>query len=469
MSAKKNNISFGLFALAIVFLFNPNLAIIDPLPDFIGYILLSVALTKVTFLSETLYDAKRAFERMVIIDVGKVISIFWIFGMDAISERNTSLLLWSFIFGVLEIAFAIPAFVKLFDGLAYLGNFYPNTSIHGGADLKRKRSKKRSYTDSAKIFTVFFVISKAVLSFLPEIASLGESTYDETSRLFNMYRYIGVLRGFCILPIFIVGALWLFTLVRYFVRISKDRELIGALNDAYSQKQLTKCGAFVIKDVKIAGFFMVIAAVFSIDFNLDGINVLPDIIVVIALGISLFYFSKTAKFNKLFSIITFVLFAIFTLFEDYVRYYFAYNFYYNAIEKNGKAFAFYLVTVIAVAIEGALLVLIYVAMAKAVRSVVSEHTGYVLGKEIESDAEKTQILAVQKRLNKNFSVLADVAILVALSETFVSLYGAFYAFLNKNFGWMSLIGIIFGLLLIGMTVKAVSELKEAVQTKYMLE
>ena len=135
MSAKKNNISFGLFAVAIVFLFNPNLAIIDPLPDFFGYILLSVALTKVAFLSETLYDAKRAFERMVIIDVGKVISIFWVFGMEAVSERNTSLLLWSFIFGVLEIAFAVPAFLKLFEGLSYLGNFYPNTSIHGGGSL----------------------------------------------------------------------------------------------------------------------------------------------------------------------------------------------------------------------------------------------------------------------------------------------------------------------------------------------
>jgi hypothetical protein len=196
---------------------------------------------------------------------------------------------------------------------------------------------------------------------------------------------------------------------------------------------------------------------------------LPDIVVIIALGISLFYFSKTAKLKKPFVLVSFALFAVATLFEDFVRYYFVENFYYNAIEKNHEAFVMYLVTVIAVAIEGLMLVLVYLSVAKSLKTVISEHTGYVVGKEINSEGEQKQILAVQRGLNKNFYALADVAILCALAETFTSLYGAFYAFLNKNFGWMSLISISCGLILVGMTVKAVSALKEAVQTKYMLE
>ena len=116
-----------------------------------------------------------------------------------------------------------------------------------------------------------------------------------------------------------------------------------------------------------------------------------------------------------------------------------------------------------------MLVIVYVVFARALKTVVFEHTGYVLGKEINTEGEKKQILAVQERLNKNFSRLADYAIICALADTFASLYGAFYAFLNKNFGWMTLISISCGFLLVGMTVKAVSELKEAVQTKYMLE
>ena len=277
------------------------------------------------------------------------------------------------------------------------------------------------------------------------------------------------MRAFCAIPIFFVGIAWLVSVIKYFVRISKDKVFVNAVNAEYSQKELTKIGAFVIKDVKIATFFMILASVFSIDFDLDGINILPDILVVASLGLSLFYFSKTAKIKKGFCIGAFVIFAFVTVLEDYSKYYFDDNFYYNAISKNGEAFGAYLVTVVAAAIEGLMLALILAAMAKAIRSVVVQHTGYVLGKEIESEGEQKQIAVVQARLNKNFSRLIDFAVVCALADTFGSLYGAFYAFLNKNFGWMSLLSIICGLLLVGMTVKAVSELKEAVQTKYMLE
>lgn len=464
MNARKKNISFGMIAVAFVFLFNPNIAIIDPLPDLIGYVILSIALSKISMISETLYDAKRAFERLVILDAGKIISIFWVFGIDAVSERNTSLLLWSFVFGFLEIIFAVPAYLKLFEGLSSLGNFHPNTAIHG-----KKARKKNSYTDSIKSFSAFFVVFKAIFTIMPELTAIDSITYDETSRFFDMYRYIGVIRGLCVIPILIIGFVWLVSVIKYFIRVSNDKAFRDSLNAEYSQRKITKTGAFIIKDVKIATVFMVIASIFSIDFNMDGINILPDILVVVLLGLSLFYFSKTAKVNKAFSVIVFSLFVVITLFEDYIRYYFAENYYYNAINKNAEAFNVYLITVIAVAIEGILLVLLYVAMARSLRFVISEHTGYVVGREIESEGEKKQILAVQSNLNKNFFVLIDFAVICALADTFGSLYGAFYAFLNKNFGWMSLLSIACGLLLVGMTVKAVSELREAVQTKYMLE
>lgn len=460
----KKNIFWGAFAISFIFLFNPNVAIIDPLPDMIGYLILSLALSKIAMINETLYDAKRSFEKLIILDVGKLITIFWVFGIDAASERETSLLLWSFVFGILEILFAIPAYVKLFDGLSSLGDFYPNDSIHG-----KKKSRKRSYTDELKSFSIFFIILKAVFTCLPEVTALNSSVYSEGSVLSGMYRYINVIRGLCILPVFIVGIIWLIFACKYFFRVSRDTNFVRAVNEAYAQRQITKAGAFVIKDIKIASAFMVIAAVFSFDFTLDGVNLLPDIIVVFSLAIALFYFSKTVRIKKGFAVTSFVLFSVVTILEDVARYYFAKNFYYNAIDKSKEAFGFYLLTVIAVAAEGILLVIVYFAVARALKSVVAEHSGFVLGREIESEAERRQISVVQARLNKNFLRLSDFAVLCALADTFASLYGAFYAYLNKNFGWVSLVSGACGLLLIGMTVKAVGELKEAVQTKYMLE
>ena len=447
---KSFKIFWGAFAIAFLFLFNPTVAIIDPLPDLIGYLILSLALSKVAMINETLYDAKRSFERLVILDAGKIIAILWTFGIEAASEQDTSLLLWSFVFGVLEALFAIPAYVKLFEGFTLFGNFHPNTSVLG-----KKGDKKRSYTDSFKALSIFFVVFKAVLTVIPEISALSTSTYEETSVLVIFYKYVNVVRLLCALPIFVVGVIWLITAWQYFFRISRDSQFVNSINEAYNKKKTTKIGTFVIKDIKIASVFMVIAAIFSIDFNLDGVNILPDIAVVIFLGIALFYFAKTAKIKKAFVIVTFSLFTVFTVIEDFVRYYFSENFYYNAINKSAEAFDFYILTVIAVAIEGVL--------------IVSEHTGYVVGKEINDEGQQRQILATQNDLNKNFSRLSDIAILCAIADTFASLYGAFYAFLNKNFGWVGLLSGACGLLLIGVTVKAVSELKEAVQIKYMLE
>ena len=467
MLAKKEKnfkIFWGAFAIAFVFLFNPNVAIIDPLPDLIGYLILSLALSRVAMINETLYDAKRSFERLVVLDAGKLIAIVWTFGIEAASERDTSLLLWSFVFGVLEVLLAIPAYVKLFEGFTLFGNFHPNTSILG-----IKESKKKSPTDFFKALSVFFVIFKAIFTCLPEISVLSVSTSGDVSTLSIFYQYINVVRLLCALLVLVVGVIWLVTAWKYFFRISRDTQFVNSVNDAYNKKKTTKTGAFVIKDIKIASLFMVIAAIFSIDFNLDGVNILPDVAVVIFLGIALFYFAKTAKIKKAFPIIAFSLFAAFSIFEDFVRYNFSENFYYNAINKSEEAFNSYILTVVAVAIEGILLVVIYLAMARAMKKVVAEHTGYVVGKDISSEGEQRQILATQKELNKNFSRIADMAILCAIADTFASLYGAFYAFLNKNFGWVGLLSGTCGLLLVGMTVKAVSELKEAVQTKYMLE
>ena len=94
---------------------------------------------------------------------------------------------------------------------------------------------------------------------------------------------------------------------------------------------------------------------------------------------------------------------------------------------------------------------------------------YLLGGYCGTAAEQKQIEVIHNRLSKNFSRLADFAAICALADLFYSLYGAFYAFLDKNYGWMSLVSVAAGLLLVGMTVKAVSELRESVQTKYMLQ
>ena len=151
-SKREAQIPWIAFSVAFLFIFNPNISIVDLLPDFFGYIILSVSLVKLSMISEGLVEARKAFERMIIIDGAKLLALIWVFGIDVSSARSSSLLLFSFVFGVFEIIFLAPAFIKLFEGFGELGNFHVNTSIHGS-----KKNGGKSYTEKIRNFSVFFV------------------------------------------------------------------------------------------------------------------------------------------------------------------------------------------------------------------------------------------------------------------------------------------------------------------------
>ena len=457
-------VSWGLMALAFVFLFNPNISVVDILPDFLGYIILSLALLKVSMLCEGLAEARRAFERLILIDGAKIMVMVWIFGVNSSNDRTTSLLLWSFIFGALEMIFVLPAFIKLFNGFTELGNFYDNTAIHGS-----RRSGGESYTDKLKALSVVFVALKAIMACLPELTALGNTSYDETSTFFDLYRYIGVMRGLCFTPVLIVGGVWLAHVIKYFLRIKADKALCEGVSTAYAERVLPKRGLFTIRNVRVATWFFVAAMVLTLDVKLEEVNIAPDILVAVLAAIAFAFFCKTTKLSKSAPTVMMSLFGVSTLLSVFAEKYFHANYNYNAMTKSSQALVAYLIYVGAVALQGILFVCMLAVIFKGIRKVIREHTGYVQGKEIDTDGERERVKAVQNELYKSFTRVIDLAIVCVLSDVLYSLYGAFYAFANKNLGFLSIINIVCGLILIGVTVRAVDELREAVQTKYMLE
>ena len=76
---KQSKIQFLPIGLSLIFLFNPNIAVIDVLPDFIGYILISLALIKLSDINETIAEAASLFNKMILIDAAKIFAIVWIF------------------------------------------------------------------------------------------------------------------------------------------------------------------------------------------------------------------------------------------------------------------------------------------------------------------------------------------------------------------------------------------------------
>ncbi len=462
-NGKNFKIPWLFLSLGFIFVINPNVSIIDPLPDFFGYIIISIALNKLSLLSETMADAKKAFERMILIDGGKTLAFVWIFSIDSAGERASSMLLWSFVFSVLEAIFLIPSYLKLFKGLSDLGDYHPNTAIHGS------KKGKYSYTDIMKVFTVCFIVFKAVMTVLPEFADLSNASYDETSVFVNIYQYIGIMRFLACIPVLTIGIIWLLNIIKYFKRIANDSELNASLVNKYKTDVLPRKGMFIVRNIKTACWLLVLASVLTLDLRIDGNNIIPDLLVLVALIPSFMFISRTTEKIKRSEYTAFVIYGIMSLGSYLLNYIYLETYTYNTMDKNLAAFILYMIWVISVAAKGVSFVSLLSMLIKRINSVIEDHTGYVFGKEINTDGEKRRIDDIHKELKKSFSLVMNIAIVYVISDVVYALYGAIYAFIRHNAGYLSLVNIAVGILFIGVIVRATDTLREAVKTKYMFE
>lgn len=86
MQKIKKNLGIGQILLSAVFLFNPEVSVIDPLPDFIGYLLLVTGLTCLADLNETLATARKLFLILAWVSGAQLLSVLFLFGAGASAD-----------------------------------------------------------------------------------------------------------------------------------------------------------------------------------------------------------------------------------------------------------------------------------------------------------------------------------------------------------------------------------------------
>ena len=469
MKTKTRPINFWLIAVSLLFFFNPNIIVIDFLPDFIGYILLCAALTRLADLSDTVGEAVNGFKKMIFIDAGKWLALLWIFGMSVESEKTSSMLLWTFVFCVLELIFALPAFLKLFGGLLEIANFYDGSSILGTRVTKKGIKRRANYTETARLLTVIFVAVKAVFAFLPELADLGNTAYDESSGFLNIYRYIGVMRGIAFVIVLAVGIAWTVKMIRYFWRINSDSAFVGAISSAYEQKVLPKKGVFANKYIKTGFVLLIAGAVLSIDFRLENINMIPDVISgAVFLGFAV-YMSRRMLICKKETILSASLYLIAAAASDILGYNFFSNYTFLSVLRSEESARSYFLAVGAVAVQGILLLVFGFFILKNIRYIIKEHTGFVCGRDNDSPAEQRQTAALHKELFQPVKYAAFALVAYVATDLLNVLQVYCYAYFEAEFGYFNIINIVVGAVFVGLTVKALWDIQDAVKIKYMLE
>lgn len=453
---KRINFGFLTMAIACLFIFNPNMNIIDVIPDIIGYIIISVALIKISDLNEDIAAAAKYFRYMILVELSKYAAIFWVFGLTHSREQNTGVLLLSFVFAIIDSSLLFIAFNKFFSGLISLGYLYPNTSVLGKVDRKG-----RSYTEKIKNFTLFFVIFKPVMSVLPEFADLSRYEYDESSSgVLYLFEFIGLLRAMSVIAVSVVGIIWVVKIIRYFKRLNNDTDFYSALEEKYISDVLPKTSIFIKRDISVAFFAFVAASIFMFDFRVNYINIIPDFIGAVILMVGVFICRKrlSLKMPRVWTVSGAYLGA--TVLAAMTEFYFFDKYYYGAIDRSEEAYVSYIIMCVFAVLATALFLITAAMLICLFSNVIENHTGFVYKKDDPSNAERLR--AFHKELRLRLIFVAASAVLVAAADIFHIFFGA-------EFGFTGALGGIANLIFMISIIKTTMDISEEIETKYMLE
>ncbi|MCI5512640.1 MAG: hypothetical protein MR471_00785 [Clostridia bacterium] len=451
----KKNLGLGLIAFAGFFLFNPDLAVIDLLPDFIGYIFMSAGLSLLADINDYMFEARKRFKLMIYVGIAKSVSLFFMFGLTNSANLPYAFLLYPFVFGVIELILLIPAYNNLFDGFLYLGarNGGDSPYLYELPDKETRRlledrcfdasamnhakHEEKNISERMLSLTKFFVIAKMSLSVLPEFSVLTNTSYDDVKRTSHLYDYIGLLRFFAIFIALIIGIVWLVKMLRYIGTIKSDTVFIENLKENYRENVLSKFGLMTRRRINVGFVFLKLAAILSLDLYLSYYNAIPDVLFPIAAIAGIYIIKRYVaadKYKK--SVAALTVYGIVSLFASAVNIYYMRHYeVFEEVFRSEKAYDTYILMCISTLAEGIAFVFALIMIFKALGSVIENHCGYI-GHSCNTEFIENQQRELFKELKQPFNRITVFAVLSALMGVIYDLskqYQTSHSFLPADF------------------------------------
>lgn len=403
-------LGFGLVSAGFVFLFLPDLMMIDVLPDVIGYALIAIGLSSVAFLDDSVAEARKLFLRLTIVAALKPVALIAVFSASA-SEQPTMLLLMSFAISFFECLWLIPAYSNLAEGLIYLGTRLDSAAVFSNG---KRRYRGGSYTDAVFRFSKVFAIVKAVCAVCPELLSLA---VDDSMQSYNysygfatwMFRILGVIVSL------VFGIVWLVKIEKYFRRISADKALIDGMTARYRTEVLPNEALFIRRRAKFIFVLLAVSAFFSLDIYIggnDGFSIIPDVICAVGFVAAAVLMRKFA--GKLFapSVVVSSVYGVVTAATWYLNYRFGQDYGSYAARVDEVANRFWRGLVAAAVVEALLFAASVWLICLILCRVVKVCTGYTPHYAQGYSAERVE--EVHKKLSKRLYVSAAFGTLSAV-------------------------------------------------------
>jgi len=462
---KSNRLGLTLVMWSFVFYFLPDFALIDIFPDVIAYILLYIGLGKLSFLNDSIDSARNLFFKMILISAGKLLALYLTFSNTNPKEQASFMLLMVFVFALIEGIILIPAYIRLFDGLLYLGTRYDGKAVFG----KQKTEFSKSASDKIKFKTIAFIILKNLFLVIPETASLSVKSFDDYSAYnMGMYQFIPHLRISGMILSLIFGIIWFVSVISYFRSIKKDKPFIDRLKDIFYSEVLPKENLFIERSIKISGIVLCIASVLAVDFYLngnDGYNLIPDALFAIGVFAGLFMIRKYIPKPLLISNGVFALaYSALSFFNTSMIADFMAKYNPKKIWRNSQAFNSWIQIIVFTVIEMLLFLGVVVTLLLALKKMIDNHTGYAV--ERENIDVKSKLRSLHLQLYIPLIITLAFALFAAVGGvTRVVLFSKLDDLSNSS--W--LIELALTVIFSGTMIYSVSNVQREVRDKYKYE
>ena len=408
-------LGLNLLKIAFVFYFLPDFTVFDLLPDVIAYVLITLGLTKLADVSESIADARKKFSYLIYYGIGRLASLFIVYGLIGSDERPNAFLVAAFTFSVVEICFLIPAYKGLFDGILYLGMREESLAVFR---QEGETLVKRSYTEKIKRFTVIFIIVKNLAATLPETLSLlvnvdvqsyNHSFYDDI----NYFRFIAMTLSLTF------GIIWLKKIEKYFAALMNDKHFIDRICEKYEKEILPNTAIFTLRRIKKAILLLVIGAFLTVDFYIegnDGFNIIPDFLASLCFVGGILLTLERKNRYRMPTILVTSAYGVLSVLTWIFNYMFTYEYTAAEVSRDVTANALWTALFSVSILEGVGFLTMIGGVLLSVRELIREHPGSVNSyASIDPEAKKREL---HRSFEKRLYVCLAFLILAAASGPF---------------------------------------------------
>ncbi len=262
---EKNKRLTASLTLALVCLANPNMNVIDILPDCISYFVLALLIGRAADIVPYLAECREALNKLTLITLIKIPAMAVMFanmrpGRDIIP-------LFTLTFTVLELIYLYSAISNGFRGMYYLGERSSASGFIG------------KHSDDIRLLTYIFVTAKAVLTVIPDFCLLSSADPYAVRRAAKIYPILSLISMGAVL---IFGIIWLVNALKYVRAIRSGADISEAVVTLAGSERLAEIEKrSTIK--RLTGLLSMLAASSLLTFDLvfeefNGVNILPHFI-----------------------------------------------------------------------------------------------------------------------------------------------------------------------------------------------